>query len=62
MDWLRAKKDMKTLFNKNGIKVSYENILPMEHNKNETSVILQEIKRKARSEEKQFNTSIYSGL
>ncbi|XP_031573570.1 speract receptor-like [Actinia tenebrosa] len=48
MGWLRTKKDMKNVFNAHGIKVSYEDILPQEHEKNKTRVILQEIKKKAR--------------
>ncbi|XP_068673854.1 atrial natriuretic peptide receptor 2-like isoform X2 [Montipora foliosa] len=46
--WKKTKEDMKNTFEGNGVKVSYEATMPMEHEQAEFDHRLDEIKRKAR--------------
>ena len=48
--WEKTKEDMKTIFETNGIKVSYEAKMPMEHELEKFDQVLEEIQTKARSE------------
>lgn len=47
--WENTKKDMKTFFKLNGIEVSYEARMPMEHEEGKFNLVLEEIRRRARS-------------
>ena len=47
--WENTEKDMKTFFEHNGIEVSYEARMPMEHEERTFKKVLEEIKRTARS-------------
>ena len=48
--WEQTKDDMKSILKEEGIRVSYEAKIPMEHEKDEFDQILEQIKAKARSE------------
>ena len=48
--WEKTKEDMKTIFEANGIKVSYEAKMPMEYELEKFDPVLEEIQTKARSE------------
>ena len=47
--WENTKEDMKRFFKDNGIEVSYEARMPMEHEQGKFTPVLEEIKTKARS-------------
>lgn len=47
--WENTKEDMKKYFEGNGIKVSYEARMPMEHEEAKLEQVLEKIKTKARS-------------
>lgn len=47
--WEITKEDMKTFFQDNGIEVSYEAKMPLEHQESNFLKVLDEIKTKARS-------------
>ena len=47
--WEKTKEDMKRVFKANGIKVSYEAKMPMEHELKKFDQVLDEIKTRARS-------------
>lgn len=47
--WENTKEDMKRYFEDNGIEVSYEARMPLEHEQDKFDQVLEEIKTKARS-------------
>lgn len=60
--WENTKEDMRTFFQDNGIEVSYEARMPMEHEESKFNQVLDEIKTKARSKYSRISFKLSNAL